>query len=60
MKQLRLLLLLISTSSCFAQADILLPLVAKTEADRKRLLLRDGWASLVYDAHQYSGEALSQ
>ena len=37
--------------------DILLPLLAKTEADRKKLLLRDGWASLVYDAHQYSAEA---
>lgn len=38
--------------------DILLPLVAKTEADRRKLLLRDGWASLVYDAHQYSTEPL--
>lgn len=37
--------------------DILLPLVAKTDADRRKLLLRDGWASLVYDAHQYSTEA---
>ena len=37
--------------------DTLLPLLAKTEADRKKLLLRDGWASLVYDAHQYSIEA---
>jgi MoxR-like ATPase len=36
--------------------DILLPLVAKTEADRRKLLLRDGWASLVYDARQYSLE----
>jgi MoxR-like ATPase len=38
--------------------DILLPLVAKTEADRRKLLLRDGWASLVYDAQQYSQEAI--
>jgi hypothetical protein len=38
--------------------DILLPLLAKTEGDRKKLLLRDGWASLVYDAQQYSGEAI--
>lgn len=38
--------------------DILLPLLAKTEADRKKLLLRDGWASLVYDAQQYSMEAM--
>jgi MoxR-like ATPase len=40
--------------------DILLPLLAKTEADRKKLLLRDGWASLVYDAQQYSAEAIDQ
>ena len=37
--------------------DMLLPLLAKTEADRRKLLLRDGWASLIYDAHQYSAEA---
>jgi len=37
--------------------DILLPLLAKTESDRKRLLLRDGFASLVQDSHQYAGEA---
>lgn len=40
--------------------DILLPLLAKTEADRRKLLLRDGWASLVYDAQQYSTEAIDQ
>lgn len=34
--------------------DSLLPLVAKTESDRRRLLLRDGFASLVHDAHQYA------
>lgn len=38
--------------------DILLPLLAKTEADRRKLLLRDGWASLVHDARQYSQEAI--
>lgn len=38
--------------------DVLLPLLAKTEADRKKLLLRDGFASLIYDAQQYTGEAL--
>ena len=38
--------------------DILLPLLAKTEADRKKLLLRDGFASLVYDAQQHTQEAL--
>jgi hypothetical protein len=40
--------------------DILLPLLAKTEAGRRKLLLRDGWASLVYDAQQYSMEAIEQ
>ena len=34
--------------------DLVLPLLAKTEADRKKLLLRDGWASLVHDAHRYA------
>jgi MoxR-like ATPase len=38
--------------------DTLLPLLAKTEADRRKLLLRDGFASLIYDAQQYSAEAL--
>jgi len=38
--------------------DLLLPLLAKTEADRRKLLLRDGFASLIYDAQQYSVEAL--
>jgi MoxR-like ATPase len=38
--------------------DSLLPLLAKTEADRRKLLLRDGFASLIYDAQQYTGEAL--
>jgi MoxR-like ATPase len=38
--------------------DILLPLLAKTEADRRKLLLRDGFASLIFDAQQYRAEAL--
>jgi MoxR-like ATPase len=38
--------------------DLLLPLLAKTEADRRKLLLRDGFASLIFDAQQYSAEAL--
>jgi len=38
--------------------DILLPLVAKTEADRRKLLLRDGCASLIFDAQQHSAEAV--
>ena len=40
--------------------DVLLPLLAKTEADRRKLLLKDGWARLVYDAHQYSAEVIAQ
>jgi MoxR-like ATPase len=40
--------------------DVLLPLLAKTEADRRKLLLRDGFASLVYDAANYSEEAIEQ
>jgi MoxR-like ATPase len=38
--------------------DILLPLLAKTDADRRKLLLRDGFASLIYDAQQHSAEAV--
>jgi MoxR-like ATPase len=33
--------------------DVLLPFIAKTEADRRRLLLRDGFASLVFDTKRY-------
>jgi MoxR-like ATPase len=40
--------------------DVLLPLLAKTEADRKKLLLRDGFASLVYDSQQYTRETLQR
>jgi len=40
--------------------DVLLPMLAKTEPDRRKLLLRDGWSSLVYDAQQFSSEALDQ
>ena len=36
--------------------DVLLPLLAKTEADRKRMLLNDGFASLIHDANQYAGK----
>lgn len=38
--------------------DILLPFLAKTEADRRKLLLRDGFASLIFDAQQYCTETL--
>ncbi|HLW54321.1 MAG TPA: MoxR family ATPase [Candidatus Angelobacter sp.] len=40
--------------------DILLPLLAKTEADRRKLLLRDGFASLVHDAQQYAAQSLER
>jgi MoxR-like ATPase len=38
--------------------DVLLPLLAKTEADRRKLLLRDGFARLICDAEQYGAETL--
>jgi len=40
--------------------DMLLPLLAKTEADRRKLLLRDGFESLIYDAQQYSAKTLKR
>ena len=40
--------------------DTLLPLLAKTEADRRKLLLRDGFASLVFDAQQYTAQSLQR
>jgi MoxR-like ATPase len=40
--------------------DTLLPLLAKTEADRRKLLLRDGFASLVFDAQQYTAQSLER
>jgi MoxR-like ATPase len=39
------------------QRDLLLPLLAKTEADRKRLLLRAGFEGLVADSKRYRDEA---
>src|SRR5262245_24641274 len=33
--------------------DVLMPLIAKTESDWQRLLLRDGFATLVADSRQY-------
>ena len=35
------------------QRDVLLPLLAKTEADRKRLLMRLGFEGLVEDSKRY-------
>jgi len=36
--------------------DLLLPLLAKTDTDRKRLLLRDGFEGLIADAKRYRDE----
>ena len=38
------------------QRDVLLPLLAKTEADRRRLLLRAGFDGLVVDSKRYRDE----
>jgi hypothetical protein len=38
--------------------DVLLPFLAKTDADRKRLLLRDGFESLVMTANRCRDEAV--
>jgi len=40
--------------------DVLLPLIVKTESDRQRILLRDGFAALLASAvHADSGSALT-
>jgi MoxR-like ATPase len=39
--------------------DVLLPFLAKTEEDVKRLLLRDGFTSLVATANEYRDQALA-
>jgi len=41
------------------QRDLLLPLLAKTEADRRRLLLRSGFEGLVADSKRYRDELIS-
>ena len=38
--------------------DVLLPFLAKTEADRKRLQLRDGFETLVMTANKHRGESI--
>jgi MoxR-like ATPase len=38
------------------QRDLLLPLIAKTESDRKRLMLRAGFEGLVADSKRYRDE----
>lgn len=40
--------------------DVLLPLLAKTDADRKKLLLRDGFASLIFDAQQHARQTAGE
>ena len=41
------------------QRDLLLPLLAKTEADHKRLLLRSGFEGLVADSKRYRDELMN-
>ena len=40
--------------------DVLLPVLAKTESDRQRLLLKEGWESIVFDATRYRDEILAK
>ena len=40
--------------------DILLPLIAKTQKDRQRLLLRDGFASIIFAARHYADMLLGE
>jgi len=42
------------------QRDVLLPLLAKTEADRKRLLMRLGFEGLVQDSKRYRDDLASK
>jgi len=42
------------------QRDLLMPLLAKTEADRKRLLLRAGFEGLVADSKRYRDQLMSK
>jgi hypothetical protein len=41
------------------QRDLLLPLLAKTDADRKRLMLRAGFEGLVADSKRYRDELVA-
>lgn len=41
------------------QRDLLMPLLAKTEADRRRLLLRAGFEGLVADSKRYRDQLMS-
>jgi hypothetical protein len=51
---------LITATVVYLSARLLVAASGQDEADRRKLLLRDGWASLVYDAQQYSLEAIEQ
>jgi len=42
------------------QRDLLLPLLAKTEADRRRLMLRAGFEGLVADSKRYRDEHMAR
>src|SRR5215467_6167837 len=42
-----------------SQRDLLMPLLAKTESDRKRLLLRAGFEGLVADSKRYRDELMA-
>ena len=42
------------------QRDLLLPLLAKTESDRKRLMLRAGFEGLVADSKRYRDEIVTR
>jgi hypothetical protein len=42
------------------QRDLLLPLLAKAEADRKRLMLRAGFEGLVADSKRYRDELMAE
>jgi hypothetical protein len=39
--------------------DVLLPFLAKTEKDRRHLLLREGFSSLLHDGARYASEMTS-
>ena len=41
------------------QRDLLLPLLAKTDGDRKRLMLRAGFEGLVADSKRYRDELVA-
>jgi MoxR-like ATPase len=55
----RALQLLGRTEIVAEDRDVLMPFLAKTEEDVKRLLLRDGFASLVATALEYRDQALA-